>query len=153
MQTNLTSDAGVHSATFRAKLTNYSSFVANVEIGFQITITNSNPCLTTTLTLPTTLTAVTITSLSGVSNSQTFAPATDTAATSTVPGLCGNRIYSIVETLPRNFVSIVAPSAGQDPFVDNWTLTCLSTNLADVGVYTTVTLKVVLESYPSITPA
>ena len=98
VQTNLISDANVHSATFRAKLTNYSSYVANVEIGFQITITN--PCLTTILTLPTTLTAVTITSLSGVSNSQTFAPATDTAATSAVRGLCGNRIYSIVETLP-----------------------------------------------------
>ena len=98
MQTNLTSDAGVHSATFRAKLTNYSSYVANVEIGFQITITN--PCLTTTLTLPTALTAVTITSLSGVSSSQIFAPATDAAATSAVRDLCGNRIYSIVETLP-----------------------------------------------------
>ena len=122
----------------------------------QITITAStaSPCLTTTLSLPTTLTSVTITSLSGVSNSQTFKPATDTAAaTSSSLSLCGNRIYSIVETLPQNFVSIVAPSAGQDPFVDNWTLTCLSTNLADVGVYNTVTLKVVLQDYPSIAPA
>ena len=97
VQTNLTSNAAVHSANFRAKLKNYPD-VASVDIGFQITITN--PCLTTTLTLPTTLTAVTITSLSGVSSSQTFAPAIDTAATSAVRDLCGNRIYSIVETLP-----------------------------------------------------
>jgi hypothetical protein len=97
VQTDLTSDADVHSATFRAKLKNYPD-VACVDIGFQITITD--PCLTTTLTLPTTLTSVTITSRSGVSNSQNFSPATDTVATSTLPGLCGNRIYSIVETLP-----------------------------------------------------
>jgi hypothetical protein len=97
VQTNLISDTNIHSATFRAKLKNYLN-VANVDIGFQITITN--PCSTTTLTLPTTLTAVTITSLSGVSSSQTFAPAIDTAATSAVRDLCGNRIYSIVETLP-----------------------------------------------------
>jgi hypothetical protein len=47
----------------------------------------------------------------------------------------------------------MAPSSGQDPFVDDWTLTCLSTNLADVGVYNTVTLKVVLQDYPNIAPA
>ncbi len=47
----------------------------------------------------------------------------------------------------------MAPPAGQDPFVDNWTLACLSNNLADVGVYTTVTLKVVLETYTNIAPA
>lgn len=69
--------------------------VANVDIGFIITITN--PCLSTTLNLPTTLTSATIISLSGTGNSQTFLPATDTAANSLVPGLCGNRIYSIVE--------------------------------------------------------
>jgi hypothetical protein len=69
VQSNLINDAGVHNATFKAKLTNYP-LVAHVNIGFQITITN--PCLTTALTLPTTLTSVTITSLSGTGNSQFF---------------------------------------------------------------------------------
>ena len=95
VQTSQISDVGVHSATFDAKLTNYPA-VAHVQIGFTITI--SNPCLSTTLTLPTTLTAVTITSLSGISSSQAFAPATDSAATTAaIPALCGNRVYSIVE--------------------------------------------------------
>ena len=107
VHSNLINDAGVRDATFKAKMRDYS--VAHVEIGFKITITN--PCLTTVLTLPTTLTSVTITSLSGTSHSQAFLPATDTAATSIVPGLCGNRIYSIVEVSAQNFVSIVPPAA------------------------------------------
>ncbi len=69
VQTNLITDVDDHNATFRAKLTNYSD-VAHVDIGFRIKITN--PCLTTVLTLPTTLTSVTITSLSGTGDSQTF---------------------------------------------------------------------------------
>jgi hypothetical protein len=39
-----------------------------------------------------------------------------------------------------------------DPFVDNWTLTCLSNNLADVGVWT-VTLSVKLDNYPMVAAA
>jgi hypothetical protein len=109
VQSNLINDAGNHDATFRAKMRDYS-LLAHVDIGFKITITN--PCLTTVLNLPTSLTSVTITSLSGTSNSQTFLPATNTPTTSLVPGLCGNRIYSIVEASARNFVSIVAPPAG-----------------------------------------
>jgi len=109
VQSNLINDAGVHNATFKAKMTNYA-LVAHVDIGFEITITN--PCLTTVLTLPTTITSVTITSLSGTSQSRAFSPATDTAATPVVPGLCGNRIYSIVEVSAQNFVSIVPPAAG-----------------------------------------
>ena len=69
VQSNLINDAGVHNATFRAKVRDYS-LVAHVDIEFKITITN--PCLTTALTLPTTLTSVTITSLSGTGNSQFF---------------------------------------------------------------------------------
>jgi hypothetical protein len=46
VQTNQEGDANVHSATFRAKLTNYPS-VASVDIGFQITIT---PCTITQTT-------------------------------------------------------------------------------------------------------
>jgi hypothetical protein len=38
-----------------------------------------------------------------------------------------------------------------DPVVNNWTLTCLSTNLADVGLWT-VTLKAELQLYSTITP-
>jgi hypothetical protein len=77
----------------------------------------------------------------------------DSAATSaSILALCGNRVYSIVETLAQNFVSIGRPQAGEDPFVDNWTLTCLSNSLQDVGVYT-VTLKASLEFYPAIYPA
>jgi hypothetical protein len=109
VQSNNINDANDHNVTFRAKMRDYS-LVAHVDIGFKITITN--PCLTTVLTLPTTLTSVTITSLSGTGNSQTFLPATDIAATSLIPGLCGNRIYSIVEASAQNFVSIVPPPAG-----------------------------------------
>ena len=109
VQSNLISDTGVYNATFRAKMRDYP-YMTNVDIGFKITITN--PCLTTVLTLPTALTSVTITSLTGTSNSQTFLPATNTPTTSLVPGLCGNRIYSIVEASAQNFVSIVAPPAG-----------------------------------------
>ena len=109
VQSNLINDAGNHDATFRAKMRDYP-LVACVDIGFKITITN--PCLSTVLTLPTTLTSVTITSLSGTGNSQTFLPATNTPTTSLVPGLCGNRIYSIVEASVQNFVSIVPPPAG-----------------------------------------
>ena len=147
VQTSLITDTGVHSATFNAKLTNYPA-VANVQVGFTITITN--PCLTTTLTLPTALVAATITSQSGVGNSQSFAPATDSAATTAaISGLCGNRLYSIVEAPVQGFVSIVPPAAGLDPLTNTWTLSCLSTNLADVGIWT-VTLKAALELYPTI---
>jgi hypothetical protein len=82
-----------------AKLVDYP-LVAEAFIVFNVTITgeSSDPCLTTTLTLPTTFTAVTITALSGVENFQEFAPATDTAATTAGnPSLCGIRVYSIVE--------------------------------------------------------
>jgi hypothetical protein len=43
VQSNLITDAGVRTATFKAKMRDYS-IVAHVDIGFQITITN--PCLT-----------------------------------------------------------------------------------------------------------
>jgi hypothetical protein len=45
----------------------------------------------------------------------------------------------------------VPPAVGLDPVVNNWTLTCLSNNLADMGLWT-VTLKAELQLYPTITP-
>ena len=66
---------------------------------------------------------VTITSLSGVNVTQNFAPATDSAAaTALIPALCGNRVYSIVETEAYSIVSIIAPVAALDPLVADWTL-------------------------------
>jgi len=72
-----------------------------------------NPCLTATLTLPTTLTGSSITAYSGTAVTQTFMPATDNKADySETPGLCGPRVYVIDEILPAEFTSIIAPSAG-----------------------------------------
>ena len=77
------------------KLASFADVKAE-QVKFWVTLTN--PCLTTTLSLPTTLAPVTITSTSGVSVTQNFAPATDSAATSALNlTLCGSRIYSIVE--------------------------------------------------------
>lgn len=66
--------------------------------------------------------------------------------------MCGGRYYSIVEASAQTFASIAPPAVGLNDLVDNWTLTFLSTNLADVGVWT-VTLKAELQQYPTITPA
>ena len=74
--TILISDVQVYTATFSAKLANYAA-VAAATTSFTITIVN--PCLGTVLSLPTTLNAVTITSRSGLGDTQTFLPASDTA--------------------------------------------------------------------------
>lgn len=147
VHTNSLSDVNTHNARLKVKLTNYAA-VAAVEIAFTITITN--PCFSTSLTLPTTLTAVTITSKSGTGNDQTFLPATTAGVSASIPGLCGVRVYSIDEAIPANFVTITAPAG--DQYVDSWTLSCLSNNLSDVGVHT-VTLRVVLQDYSGITAA
>ena len=47
-------DKGTHTATLQAKLTNYAG-VAPKQVAFSVTLVN--PCLTTTLALPTTLVA------------------------------------------------------------------------------------------------
>ena len=97
-------------------------------------ITVVNPCLTTTLMLPTTLTDTTITSLSGVPTLQKFLPATDTASTAAgVAGFCGPHVYSIVEATPQRLVSIVAPATNL--FTSNWNLSMLSNHFIDVGVW------------------
>jgi hypothetical protein len=119
IQTNKLSDAGVYTATFDALLTTYPT-VAHAEIVFTITIID--PCLTTMLALPTALAPVTIVAMSGIGSSALFAPATDTAGTAAAtPGLCGPRLYSIVEVPFQSFVTIV-PASGSDPYVNNWSL-------------------------------
>jgi hypothetical protein len=88
----------IYTATLRAKLTNYSEVEA-AEVAFSVTLIN--PCLTTTLALPTTLVNKTIVLYSGTAVTQVFAPATDTASTAaSVDDLCGVRIYTIVEAKP-----------------------------------------------------
>jgi hypothetical protein len=74
--------------------------------------------------------------LSGLTSTQVFAPATDTAATfAGVPDLCGARIYSIVETTPQQgLVSIIAPTTNL--YSSNQTLSMKSTIISDVGVWT-----------------
>ena len=139
-------DIGVYSATLQVKLTNFPA-VTPVEVPFAITLLD--PCLTTTLTLPTSLTPVTITALDGISSSQVFVPATDSAGDAAVlPDLCGPRTYSIVEVWAQNFVTITAPVL---PATD-WTLVFQSNDIADAGVHS-VTLSATLDSFPGVTPA
>lgn len=88
-------DIGVYTATLQVKLTNFPA-VTPVEVAFAITLVD--PCLSTALTLPTSLTPVTITALDGTSSSQVFVPATDSAGDAALlPDLCGPITYSIVE--------------------------------------------------------
>jgi hypothetical protein len=108
-----------------------------------------DPCKMSTLTLPL-LTAVTITSLSGLTVPQAFYPATDSYEDSiTNPGFCGARVYTIVEVPFRNFVTIVSP-APSNVYTTNWTANFKSLSLADVGVWT-VTMSVSLSVYPTVT--
>ena len=63
LASNSIADANMYTPTLQAKLTNYSG-VSATTVAFSVTLIN--PCLTTTLALPTTLIAKTITSLSGI---------------------------------------------------------------------------------------
>lgn len=75
-------------------------------------------------------------------------PATDTAADiAVVPSLCGPRLYSILETQPKNFMTITAPAG--DEFTLAWKLDALSNNFLDAGTHT-ITLQATLLNYPSI---
>lgn len=143
-----TNDFGLinsYTVTIEAELENYPT-IAHVQVAFTLNIVH--PCSITTLTLPTTLQAVSITSLSGISNSQLFLPATDPESiANSTKDLCGNRIYTIIDPLAQGIVTITSPAIGLDPYIDKWTLTCQSTSLADVGVRT-FTLQAVLESWP-----
>ena len=55
-------EIGTYTATLEAKLTNYAG-VTPAQVALEVTLVN--PCLTTTLALPTVLVATSITSLSG----------------------------------------------------------------------------------------
>ena len=80
-----------------------------------------------------------------------FAPATDTAATTVaIPDLCGPRVYTIVQITPQGFVSIIAPTTNL--YSSNWTLSMLSTNYSDVGVWT-VTVQAKLANYTGVSAA
>ena len=71
----------------------------HAQISFTIDIID--PCMTSTLTLPTTLLDVSIYSISGVGTSQLFAPAVNNAEiAASILGLCGPRVYSIAELQP-----------------------------------------------------
>ena len=136
LASNSMADILGYTAKLRAKLTNYSG-VAAATVAFSVTLIN--PCLTTNLALPTTLIAKTIILLSGTAVTQVFAPATDTAATAaSVASLCGLRVYTIVEAIPQEFVTIVAPATNE--YTLNWTLSMLSINLAHDGTWN-VTLQ------------
>ena len=61
--------------------------------------------------------------------------------------LCGPRVYTIVETAPQAFVSIVASATNE--YLSNWTLLMNSINIADVGTCT-VTLQAKLLNYSGV---
>jgi len=108
----------------------------------------NHPCPGSTLTFPSAISAVTIVSMSGIGSTVTFTPTTNSAETTLGSGYCGTRDYTIVEAQPQTFVTIVSP-APANVFTTNWSLTCLSANIADVGVWT-VTLKATLTNYPLV---
>lgn len=106
--TTLISLCGTYPAHFEVGLASYPA-VPKITIPFTINILN--PCLATVLSLPTTPPDTTITALSGVAVTQTFAPAKDSVATAAgINNICGNRIYSIVEPIPAAFTTIIAPA-------------------------------------------
>lgn len=110
-----------------------------------------SPCPTSTLTLPSAIANTSIVAQSGVGTQVTFAPATNNKETTLgSPGLCGPRVYTIVQVQPATFVT-VAP-APANPLTDNWTLNCSSSFAGDVGTWT-VTLKAELQDNPTATPA
>ena len=113
--------------------------VAPVQTTFIVDILD--PCDLTVLTLPGLLDfSITVFE---VGFPQTFAPATDSSATTIgTVDLCGPRIYEIVEPEPQNFMTITSPADGLD-YLSPWSLDALSTDLIDVGVWT-ITLRATL---------
>ena len=65
VQSNSMANINTYTATLKVKLKNYPG-VAPIQVAFQIQLVD--PCLTTVLSLPTTLTAATIVSMSGTGN-------------------------------------------------------------------------------------
>jgi hypothetical protein len=115
--------AGTYSATLVAKLKNYPN-VAPAQVVFTNIIYLEDPCLTTVLT-PSAVVSVSIT-VRRDTVIRSFDPFKDSAATlAKMPGLCGPRDYSIVETKPRAFLEI-RPPISNNFYTDAWTLKCFS---------------------------
>lgn len=112
-----------------------------------VSVTIAHPCPASTITLPNAISSTTIVSMSGISSTVTFSPATNSAETTLVSsGYCGPRTYSLVGS--PGFVTIVSPAPANE-FTSAWSLVCLSTNLADVGIQTVI-LQATLQNYPSV---
>jgi len=127
---------GTYPVTLSASLTSYPAVTAVTKT---FTATLLDPCLTTTLTLPTAMSNFSLAYGNGP-YSQTFMPATDSKATAAgVSSLCGPRVYSIVEATPAAFMTITSPTAGQE-YTSAWTLSALTSSCADRGSWT-VTLR------------
>jgi len=149
LQSNDMTKIGSHTVTLSAALTNYPARPAVTKTFTAVLV---DPCLTTVLTLPTSLANFTIDPLSDVPIMQNFMPATDSKADSTaVASLCGPRVYSIVETKPASFSNILPPVAGQE-LTSAWTLSELSNSCTDVGVWK-MTLQASLVNYPMVAAA
>lgn len=148
--TSLLDIGGPYTVNVFAALVSYPAIPAARDT---VDVTIVDPCLTTTLALPTALTAFDIAMGSGIGHDQTFLPAIDTAAlNSGITNLCGPRKYVILEAQPSTFMTISSPGVGLE-YTDPWTLSALSNNLLDVGTWPTITLQASLVNYPLVTPA
>jgi hypothetical protein len=130
VQSTSMADIGSYPATLRVRFSaNPTGPVA--KITFTINITD--PCVNTILSFTGTIPFSNIIAGTPTANfSRSFAPATDTFMTNIVDSLCGPRVYTILETIPKRFITITPPSSGKE-YVDPWTLEIFSSNYADKG--------------------
>jgi hypothetical protein len=135
---DLDSTGTPYSITLTVSFTNYPSRSSTQSFNVYLV----DPCPSAVLSLPTTLSNISITALiSSVNfNSQTFSPATDNVALPGTTDVCGPRTYTVtVSGAPHNFMSILQPVSGF-LFNDTWTLIANATQTSDIGTWTTVTL-------------
>jgi hypothetical protein len=103
------------------------------------------------MSLPSAISNTSIVSGSGINSLLPFSPATNNVETTySSLGLCGDRLYTIVEAQPKLFITLVPPVT--NPLSNSWNLDCLATTIYDVGVWL-VTLKAELVLYPLANPA
>jgi len=134
--------------TLTAFLSSYTAVASAIKT-FSVTIIH--PCETAVLTLPTALANFSVAPHSGVPLTQAFMPAVDSksgVAGAGVASFCGPRVYKIVETTPAAITSIIPPSAGLE-YTSAWTLSALTNDCADSGVWT-MTLQATLLNYPMV---
>ena len=127
-------DVGVHTATFRAKLTNYPA-VLPVDLTFTVTISQP-PCDTTSLLdngISNVIAKISKADLIDLTFEDSFAQQWNLAT------LCGPRIYTFTPTLP-SFMSMTGASLIVD-----------TNNVADTGTYI-FDLSVTLQDWPAIPP-